>query len=145
MTRINVIDPYLLLDQFLMAEYRELPMVIASARRSLRASKQPILATGPYTLNKGHVTFFYNKAGWLQERYKILIDELLSRGFNLDPEARGVDFAPMYEFPQVEDWRPTDSDREVNLARLRLRYAAKPTWYKWCRGKPTDAIVSVYN
>lgn len=143
MTRINVIDPGLLMDQFLLAEYRELPMVIAAARRSLRAKKKPTLSTGPYTLNKGHVTFFYNKAKWLEQRYELLIAELRHRGYDIDPDSRLVDFSPMYQFPQMS-WTPTEEDKAVNLERLRIRHAAKPQWYRWNRVTPPMNIVRVY-
>ena len=65
MTRINSnIDPKKLTDQHLMAEYRELPMVPAALRKSLRTqSVKTILSKIPkrYKLNSGHVLFFVDK------------------------------------------------------------------------------------
>jgi len=85
MTRINSdIDPKQLMDQHLMAEYRELPMVLSSLRRSLRTqSEREILKKIPprFTLNKGHVLFFYNKLTFLKDRYTRIVDELLNRGY----------------------------------------------------------------
>jgi hypothetical protein len=65
MTRINVVPAEDLTDQHLMAEYRELPMVLAAARRSKSEGYE---ASHAYTLNKGHVKFFYSKKRWLISR-----------------------------------------------------------------------------
>ena len=69
MTRINLVSPEELTDQHLMAEWREIKMVPAALRRSLRTqSTQAVLKKIPsaFTLNKGHVTFFYNKIDYLK-------------------------------------------------------------------------------
>ena len=87
MTRINVIDPIELTDQHLMAEYRELPMVMGSLKRTL-ASKtgfNPKKVPPKFTLNSGHVYFFYDKGKFLERRYSALIAELVRRGYSLDP------------------------------------------------------------
>jgi hypothetical protein len=65
MTRINVVPVEDLTDQHLMAEYRELPMVLAAARRSKIEGYE---VSHAYTLNKGHVKFFYSKKRWLTSR-----------------------------------------------------------------------------
>ena len=39
-----------------------------------------------FTLNKGHVTFFYNKGMYLDKRYSLLIKEMRRRGMNPDPK-----------------------------------------------------------
>ncbi len=64
MTRINVIDPIDLTDQHLMAEYRELPMIMGSLRRSLKSKKGLPKITPKYTLNAGHVTFSTTQANF---------------------------------------------------------------------------------
>lgn len=89
MTRINVIPPELLSNAHLMAEYRELPRIFTSVRKSL--DKYGLQYTikdinDSYCLGKGHVKFFYNKLPWIFNRYLLLINELLSRGYKLDPE-----------------------------------------------------------
>ncbi len=54
MTRINLIPVHELTDQHLMAEYRELPMIGASLKRTLSSktgwsmSKVPVLGTGTF-------------------------------------------------------------------------------------------------
>lgn len=137
MTRINIIDPALLSDQHLMAEYREIFMVPSSLRRSLRTRDvDDILAGIPrrYTLNKGHVLFFYNKIAYLAGRYEELKAHLASRGFNLDP-AR-ADF-PLHDIPEcfTKGWEPTEEERHAAEAiifkRLEEKLAMRPEWYRW--------------
>ena len=68
MTRINVIDPIELTDQHLMAEYRELPMVMGSLKRTL-ASKtgfNPKKVPSKFTLNSGHVYRYARKAPYFE-------------------------------------------------------------------------------
>ena len=72
MTRINTIDVNLLSDQHLMAEYRELPMVHGSLRRTLKSANgfQLSKVSPVYTLNAGHVYFWYNKKKFRNVRKK---------------------------------------------------------------------------
>lgn len=133
MTRINSnLDPKLLLDRHLIAEYRELPMVYAALRRSLKSkSTTDVLRTIPknFTLNTGHVTFFYNKLKFLADRYQRLIDEMHSRGYSPDIERT----FELSEFPEVfhGDYVMTDTDREVIIERILLRFSEKPTIYRY--------------
>lgn len=108
MTRINLIPPDQLADQHLFAEFREIKMIPKSLNRSLAAviSKNPyhtiyphdvvgqLLARIPkkFTLNTGHVSFFYDKGAYLYRWYSMLREELRLRGINfnqaseLDPD-----------------------------------------------------------
>ena len=91
MTRINLISPKELSDQHLIAEYREIFMVGSALQRSLKSpnwkNTKNSLPT-QFTLNKGHVKFFYNKGKYLHERYLKIVDEMKSRGMNPDPHRR---------------------------------------------------------
>ena len=72
MTRINLIEPNKLTNQHLVAEYREIFMVGSSLQRSLKSpSWEKTKNTLPteFTLNGGHVKFFYNKGKYLSKRY----------------------------------------------------------------------------
>ena len=75
MTRINLVPPSELTDQHLIAEYREIFMVAGSLRRTLLSKNgfQESRVPKKYTLNKGHVYFFYNKGQYLHKRYLDLI------------------------------------------------------------------------
>ena len=123
MTRINVIPPAELLDQHLLAEYRELPRVFALAR-PLRPGEQ----VQAYTLGRGHVLFFYDKLEWLAARQAALIAECEARGFQVvhknipslgkhPPELRGT-------------WSPGRAACLTNLARLADRQSKRPGFYR---------------
>ena len=87
MTRINLVPPEELSDQHLVAEYREIFMVGSSLQRSLRSQLEKTKNSIPkkFTLNKGHVKFFYNKGKYLSERYDELIKEMKRRDMSPDP------------------------------------------------------------
>jgi deoxyribonuclease (pyrimidine dimer) len=133
MTRINTIDVSLLADQHLMAEYRELPMVTASLRRSVKGqSNSRILSKIPkqYTLNKGHVLFFYNKGQFLVDRYNALIDELYERKYNINPSGRTVSFDIHFEHHFDKTWTPRDVDHVTNCNRILQRINERRGWYR---------------
>ena len=114
-------------------------MVPAALKRSLRGSTpSDILKRIPdkFTLGAGHVTFFYDKMVYLRIRYDYLLDELLSRGFNL--ENRG-DFTPyLNDIPDeflISFWIPSDADILISKTRIEEKIAMKPNWYRF-RGEP---------
>lgn len=131
MTRINAgVFPEELHRLHLIAEYRELPMVPASLRRSLRTRRElDILRNIPsqFTLNRGHVSFFYNKLIYLRERYELLKKEMRARGYFVD-EFRDPGLG---EFPTsfYGDWDETEEARAEVLIRIALRKAGKPHLY----------------
>ena len=133
MTRINLIDPALLSDQHLMAEYREMPMVPSALRRSLRTKTvEQILKSIPdkFTLNTGHVRFFYNKLFYLQNRYIDVRDELTNRGFKLDySRPLGVQDIPSCAF--FGDYTPTEEAVKIITARINEKIQMKPHWYRY--------------
>lgn len=136
MTRINTIDPQELTDQHLLAEYREIFMVGPALRRSLASpnwSDAKIPAT--FTLNKGHVMFFYNKGKFLHERYRALVAEMKRRGNTPDPERK----FKRDEWPDeyYGDWEPTEESREIIRERIALRISQRPGWYRY-NGKQID-------
>jgi deoxyribonuclease (pyrimidine dimer) len=131
MTRINLIPPSELMDQHLMAEYRELTMVPAALRRSLRTRTVTSIMKGipeKFTLNKGHVTFFYNKLSYLNDRYDLLKEELIARGFNLD--ASRTSGIHNFDAAFCNDYSPTHEDMKIVRARINEKIAQKPTWYR---------------
>lgn len=134
MTRVNLVPPQELYDQHLMAEYREIPMVNASLVRSLNAAKgNPSRLKIPprFTLNSGHVSFFYNKGKWLKNRLDIVYEELIRRRFNVDISQRQIDWW-MFERNGLWEttWAPEHHDIEVSRERINLRVSQKPNWYR---------------
>ena len=131
MTRINIIDASELTDQHLIAEYREITMVPGSLKRTLvsKIGYQEKKVPKKFTLNGGHVYFFYNKGKYLDNRYKQLISEMKRRGFNPDPNRK----FPIDIFKNnglYNDWMPTIEDQKIIRQRIAERIAAKPGWYR---------------
>lgn len=135
MTRINLLPVEDLMDQHLFAEWREIKMVPAALRRSLRTRSIDDIIRGiplSYTLNKGHVTFFYNKMLFLYKRYMLLTTELVKRGYKLaEHNADNIFFNNIpARFAQTE-WKPACRDIEISRQRILIRIREKPTWYKY--------------
>lgn len=134
MTRINLIPVKLLADQHLFAEWREIKMVPAALRRSLRTkSVNDILNSIPkrYTLNAGHVKFFYNKMKYLTDRYTLLSNELLERSYSLSKIGTFKQFT--LSIPAVFDtdnWLPDKQEVRINVQRISTRINEKPGWYR---------------
>lgn len=131
MTRINAgMAPSELHRRHLIAEYRETLMVPAALRRSLRTRLiDDIVKTTPpaFTLNKGHVAFFYNKLSFLEARYESLKAEMRHRGyFVADSRTQNFEgFPPLF----YGDWTPTPEARSIVLARINQRILEKPHLY----------------
>lgn len=134
MTRINAdIDPKLLMDQHLMAEYRELPMVPAALRRSLKSkTKEQVLKSIPknFCLGKGHVTFWYDKLDFLSKRYTKLQEELERRGYKLDKSrTSGIDGS--FDCVFFNSYTMIEEDKNIIWKRLWERISEKPEWYRY--------------
>lgn len=132
MTRINTnLDPKDLSDQHLVAEYRELPMVHAALRRSLKTkSVDDVLKSIPkkFCLNAGHVKFFYNKLAFLDKRYSALKAEMIRRGMHPDPN-RILDTSGIpYVF--FKDASFDSDDHKIICERISERVKAKPGFYR---------------
>jgi len=120
MTRINCVDVTELVDQHLLAEYREITRVSKLAR--------PLSDYGVYKMGTGHVKFFYNKGAYLQKRTKQLYDECIARGFTVELK----DY-PDHAEGLHQDWEPKPSDLSVNNARLVEKISTKPNFYRFWR------------
>lgn len=139
MTRVNLVPPTELFDQHLMAEYRELLMIPASLARTLRSKKGLRLDEYPkrFTLNRGHVSFFYDKGLYLDQRYTALVRELTRRGFRLDQE-RLFPTKIFIDHDLYNDWLPTSEDLAVIRARIAEKLAQRPGWYRKTAAGPSD-------
>lgn len=144
MTRLNLVPVSELMDQHLFAEWREIKMVPGSLSRSIRsiqkksdsldAAYAEILKKVPskFTLNKGHVTFFYDKAAYLKRRYAELTEELLARGYNINL-SDGLDTSGvLLSLPDFlcKDYNPTNDDLVIIRQRIQERIDKQPNWYR---------------
>ena len=83
MTRINAnVPPSRLVDQHLLAEYREIVRIPNAVNKDYNKALTAIeSAPKTYKLGTGHVTFHYNKLKYLHLRFLSLKEELKIRGF----------------------------------------------------------------
>ena len=130
MTRINIIHPSNLTDQHLIAEYREITMVPAALKRTLNSklgfSEKKIPAK--FTLNTGHVYFFYDKGLYLEKRYDELVKEMILRGFS--PDLKRLFPKDVFPSELFNDWTPSLEEQELVRDRIKEKIAMKPNWYR---------------
>lgn len=136
MTRINIISPSELTDQHLIAEYREIFMVAGSLKRTLISKSGFVESKVPknFTLNSGHVYFFYNKGKYLYKRYNLIIKEMKSRGFK--PDENRIFPKDIFIMNNLfNDWEPNQSDIKIIRKRINEKIAMKPSWYRKTKNK----------
>ena len=132
MTRINLINPTKLSNQHLIAEYREIFMVGSALQRSIKSKNWEHTRNNlpkEFTLNKGHVKFFYDKGEYLHKRYLDIICEMKNRGMKPDPKRK----FKKNQWPNelYKDWKPKEKDLKIIKSRINEKVNEKPTWYKW--------------
>ncbi len=134
MTRINLLDPSVLTDKHLMAEYHELPRIFTEVRKAIDKGLTPddIDIPESYVLGNGHMKFFYDKCHWLQDRLYILYLELKRRGFNIEHDK----YIAIYCNVPLGEWygfyQPTPAEIYLNMARL-------------CKRSKIDTVVNELN
>lgn len=111
MTRINLVDPAVLTNQHLLAEWRELPRIFTAVRKLLDkgCTVDQVNIPPKYKLGTGHVRFFYNKLLYLYGRWQKLTFELQKRDYNLDNKIlSGVteSFLELCDFADDSDTNP---------------------------------------
>ena len=129
-----LISPSELSDQHLIAEYREIFMVGSALRRSLKSANWKNTRKNlpsSFTLNTGHVKFFYNKGKYLYNRYQKLIEEMKVRGMKPDPSR----IFKKEQWPKdlYNDWEPSKSDMDLVRIRIKEKLSKKPEWYRWTK------------
>ena len=132
MTRINLVPPEELSDQHLIAEYREIFMVGSSLQRSLKSpnwEKTKDSIPKNFTLNKGHVKFFYDKGNYLSNRYLELVEEMHRRNMKTDP----LRIFKREQWPDelFNNWLPNINDLNIIRERIAEKISLKPDWYRW--------------
>jgi deoxyribonuclease (pyrimidine dimer) len=132
MTRVNAnIPPKELKRAHLLAELREITMVPASLRRSLRTkTESEVLSSIPkeFCLNKNHVKFFYDKQQFLIDRFNALCDEMERRGYAPSHTREAAFYGLPKQF--YGTWSATEADNDIVRERIALRISQKPHLYK---------------
>ena len=142
--RINNIPPWAESDSHLMAEIREIKMLPKTLCKSLRSKSGFNWKRIPtkYKLNTGHGLFFYDKIPYIERRFKMLIEEGLSRGLDLQEKTTNL-YDPEYDYSIIDkfknrmtDWEPDYEAMTVCVARIMDRIEEKvfrdnqPNFYK---------------
>lgn len=132
MTRINLVPVSELANQHIFAEWREMKMVPKALARSLRTQSVEKVAKkipAKFTLNTGHVLFFYDKGAYLRKRYAELTAELVRRGFKINVDAPLDPEGTMNAAPWNNDYEPTEEALAIIRQRIAEKIKMKPTWY----------------
>lgn len=120
MTRINVgIPPKQLTREHLIAEHREIkrvPNVISKGKYNLKDQPKE------FTLGTGHVKFFYDKLGYLKQRYEEIYSECRERGYNVTYYGDAWDNVPKH---LMGEYTPTKRDIEIITQRINEKLKAK--------------------
>lgn len=123
MTRINTIDPSDLTNEWLLAEWRELPRIVNELENHPNRYK-PKDTPAQFTLNTGHVKFFRNKLLFLAKRHRLLKRELRKRNIKHDKKIR-VELHYLRDDLKMfccNDWTPTTKDHDLLIERLQERF-----------------------
>jgi deoxyribonuclease (pyrimidine dimer) len=151
--RINVIDPRLLLDQHLVAEYREIKMLPKAFIRTLRSRLGLIETKIPteYVLGKGHGYFFYDKLLYIEERFEAILKEIKLRGFttnftSLYDENFDYSLDVVESFKAYNSYNPTYKDCCVNVSRIIDRFDEVDNFYRYYgRLISKDEVLALYS
>ncbi len=127
MTRINVVPVEELSDQWLVAEYRELPRVL---KQKIDISDAP----EEYCLGKGHMKWARKHWAYCAIRYYNIVHELQYRGIKITYRKAPLDNIDTNTYGY---YAADPVDFKLNQQRLIEKYKLKPDWYRWTnRNKP---------
>lgn len=119
MTRVNLIPPEELHYKHLVAEYREITRVPTLARKAQREMHKKNIPPS-YTMGVGHVLHFYNKLGFIADRYESLCDEMRRRGYVCNQIPRS-ELLKDIDSRFVRAYNPTPEAVELNRQRIAER------------------------
>lgn len=129
MTRINVVEPSELTNKHLMGELHEITRIYGLVRKAQDRKinkynfKDKIKQPNCYTLGAGHVYFFYDKLGFITERYYALNREAIERNFKVKPIDKEQLVSGIQEW-WFGDYQPTQEAIEINRKRISERLNA---------------------
>ena len=120
------ISPEILMDQHLIAEYRELLIPVGQLRKLEWVSKTP--SPERFKLGTGHIVFWRKKQLYLKRRHEALVLEMDKRGFN-----HNFSFWDLEDIPDefLNDWEPDLEASMLVRERVWERIQLKPEWYRF--------------
>lgn len=127
MTRINLVPVQELSDQWLIAEYRELP-------RALKGNISIKDAPNHYVFGKGHMKWARKYALFTSKRMEEIVEEMHYRGFKTNFSA---DLSKYITNELKNEYTPSLADLKLSRDRLIFKFNKKPNFYRWTkRNKP---------
>ena len=126
MTRVNVVPTEELHVKHMRGEYHEITRIFGLTKRaqargetpeSLRRKKK---LKEHYTLNTGHVVFFYDKLQHIADRYILLIEEMRKSGSKPNPIPLDSLLEGIHSH-WINNYIPTPEALATNRERLALR------------------------
>lgn len=138
MIRVNVISVEFLSDQWLIAEYRELPRCI---KQNINIKNAPI----KYCLGKGHMKWARCHIAFLLTRYIEICKEMQYRNFkvNYSPEDLINWTYSNVNRDLICGYIPSTIDLTINYQRLMEKYKLKPEFYHWTNRKKPESFKSI--
>lgn len=120
MTRINLVPVQELSDKHLLGENHEITRVFGLVRKAQTRKKNRYNLNIPkeYVLGTGHVTFFYDKLGFILERYHQLNEEMIARGFNSNAIDDDVLCEGIHQ-SWFRGYEPTEDALAINRQRIK--------------------------
>lgn len=141
--RCNIgINPNYLTDQWLIAEYCELPMIVGSFRANEWKIKSPVMDT--FNFGKGHLNWFKVRLEYLHIRHEEVKKEMSNRGFKCDSLTIEKSKCPNTYW---NNWKPSIEDS----MKLRHHLVGKITnrklpldWWRYKRVKFNEDMLKGY-
>jgi hypothetical protein len=121
------VPPELLMDQHLIAEYRELFFPFGQLK-DLGFKASPISIPEKLKLGTGHIVFWRNKQLYLKRRHEAIVEEMLDRGFNVYYDFWDIDTIPE---EYLNDWEPSVEESLIIRERIWERICEKPYFYRF--------------
>jgi len=122
MVRVNLVNPKVLADQHLIAEYREILLLfgIYRKRNGNKISKSDNNLMHP-------VQFYQDKLLYLKHRHEDIKEEMKKRNFKPKKTIDINDF----NFERLNDWNPKKEHIDKIKERITQRLNEKPSWYRY--------------
>ena len=128
MTRINVgVNPEDLMDQHLVAEYREIGRISTFFENKILKNKTFDIPE-KFCLGTGHMSFFLDKGKFIETRFGLLKEEMYKRGFAAKLEFRNT-WKKYDREDMFKDYSPTKIDKIMIIDRINNKMPKKPRYY----------------
>ena len=122
MVRVNIVNPKVLSDQHLIAEYREILLLFGVYKnrinKGIKKSDNNLMHP---------IQFYQDKLLYLKHRHEDLIEEMKKRKFKPKKTVDINDF----HFDRLNDWEPKKEHIERIKERIIQRLNEKPNWYRY--------------